>query len=97
MTRMAVDKALHYALVTGFLVTVAGLFLALTLSVKAMILAARVAMPSSLGLCTYFLPSDAPLMVSTIVTMRVSVSVYRWTVETLGAYLPRWDRMGMRI
>lgn len=87
--RMAIDRAFQYALVTGFLVAVAGLFLALTISMKALILGARVAMPASMGAVTYFLPPSLPTMFGAIVTLRVSVAVYRWSVATLAAYLPK--------
>lgn len=95
--RMAVDRAFHYALVTAFLFTCATLFLALTVTVKAAVIGARVAMPDTLGMATFFLPPSTPVMFSTIVTVRVSVALYNWTVTTLAAYLPAWDRMGMRI
>lgn len=86
--RVAFDRAMHYALVTAFVVAVAALFLALTVSVKALILGARVAMPNSLAIATFFLPGSIAQIIASIVTARVSVGVYRWTVATMAAYLP---------
>lgn len=88
VARLAVERAFHYALVTGFLVATAALFLALTISVKALVFGARVAMPDTLGQATYFLPPSMAQIFATIVTARVSISVYRWTVATMSAYLP---------
>lgn len=88
LLRVAADRAFHYALVTAFLVASTGLFLTLTLTVKALILGARAAMPANMSAFTYFLPSDINVIFATIVTLRVSVAVYRWTVSTMSAYLP---------
>ena len=86
--RVAIDRAFQYALITGFLVASASLFLALTLTVKAAILGARVAMPQSLGMATFFLPASISQILATVVTVRVSSAIYRWTVSTMSAYLP---------
>lgn len=86
--RVAVDRALHYALVTGFVIASAALFLAMVLAVKALIFGARVAMPGSLGQATYFLPGSISQIFATIATARVSAAVYRWTVSTMSQYLP---------
>jgi len=86
--RVAFERAMHYALVTAFVVSSAGLFLTLTLAVKAAILGARVAMPQTLGMATFFLPGSIAQIFATIVTVRVAAGIYRWTVATLSAYLP---------
>jgi len=86
--RVAFERAMHYALVTAFIVASAGLFLTLTLAVKAAILGARVAMPQTLGMATFFLPGSIAQIFATIVTVRVAAGIYRWTVATLSAYLP---------
>lgn len=88
MARMVYERALHIALVTGFLIAASALTVTLSLTIKALILAARVSMPSILVAGTYFLPSNINVIFSLIVTIRVSVSLYRWTVSTLAAYLP---------
>jgi len=93
--RMAFEKAINYALITGFLVAAAALFLAVTLSIKAAILGARVSMPGSLGMATFFLPASISQIFAFIVTARVSSSVYRWTVNTMAAYLPHNPRTGL--
>jgi len=93
--RMAFEKAINYALITGFLVAASALFLAVTLSIKAAILSARVSMPGSLGMATFFLPASISQIFAFIVTARVSVAVYRWTVNTMAAYLPHNPRTGL--
>jgi len=93
--RMAFQQAMHYALVTGFLVAAASLFVALTITIKAAILGARVAMPQSLGIATFFLPASIGQILAFIVTARVSVALYRWTVRTMSAYLPITPRSMM--
>ncbi len=86
--RVAFEKAMQYALVTAFVVASAALFVTLTVSVKALILGARVTMPHSLGIATFFLPPSIGQIFATIVTVRVAASIYRWTVATMSAYLP---------
>jgi hypothetical protein len=86
--RVAIDRAFQYALVTAFIVASTGLFLALTLTIKAAILGARITMPQSLGAATFFLPGSTAQLFGLVVTLRVSASVYRWTVATMSAYLP---------
>ena len=93
--RVAFDLAVRYALITGFLVASAGLFLALTLAVKTMVLGARVAMPGTLGVATFFLPGSSGQLFGLVVTVRVSSSIYRWTVATMGSYLPHNPRTGL--
>ena len=93
--RMAFAQAMHYALVTGFVVAAGALFVALTLAVKAAIFGTRVAMPNSLGVATFFLPASIGQIFAFIVTARVSVGLYRWTVSTMAAYLPITPRSMM--
>jgi hypothetical protein len=95
ITRVAFDKAINYALITGFIVAASGLFLALVLTTKTVIFGARIAMPASLGAATYFLPPSLPVMVSAITTFRVSAAIYRWTVQTMSAYLPHDPKHGL--
>jgi len=93
--RMAFERAINYALITGFLVAAAALFLGVTVSIKVAILTARVSMPSSLGMATFFLPASISQILAFIVTARVSHAVYRWTVNTMAAYLPGNPRQGL--
>ena len=95
MGRFAFETALRYTLITGFIGVAAALFLALTLSVKAAIFGARVAMPASLGMVTYFLPASISQIFAFIVTLRVSAALYRWTVSVMSAYLPSNPRHGL--
>lgn len=95
MGRFAFERAVTYALVTAFLVAAAALFLTLTVTVKAAILGARVAMPQTLGMATFFLPASIAQILSSIVTVRVSMSLYRWTVNTMAAYIPHNPRTGL--
>jgi len=93
--RVVFERAIHYALITGFLIASAALFVALVVAVKTLILGARVAMPQTLGLATFFLPPSISQIFATIVTVRVSASVYRWTVSTMAAYLPANPSQGL--
>lgn len=51
-------------------------------------------MPANMSAFTYFLPSDINVIFATIVTLRVSMAVYRWTVSTMSAYLPNVGNFG---
>jgi len=93
--RMAFERAINYALITGFLVAAAALFLGVTVAIKAAILGARVAMPGSLGMATFFLPASISQVLAFLVTARVSHAVYRWTVNTMAAFLPGNPRQGL--
>jgi len=95
MGRFVFERAVTYALLTAFLVASAALFLALTMAVKSAILGARVSMPQTLGVATFFLPGSIAQILSIIVTVRVSASVYRWTVNTMSAYIPHNPRTGL--
>ena len=95
--KMVYEKAVRVALVTAFLVAAAALTLSVSLTIKALILGAQIAMPNSLGLATYFLPHNLNQILGLIVTIRVSAALYRWTVATMAAYTPTWNSMGMRI
>lgn len=88
MARMVYERALHITLVTAFLVAASSLTVGLALGIKAAIYAARITMPPILAAGTYFLPSNINVILALIVTARVSISLYRWTVSTLAAYLP---------
>lgn len=88
MTRLIYEKAVQYALITAFLVAAAALTITISLSIKAAVLAAQVAMPSTLGMATYFLPSNINQIFGLIVTIRVSTALYRWTIATMAAYTP---------
>lgn len=86
--RMVYARAVQYALITGFLVVAAGMTLGIAVTIKALIFAAQVALPNSLGLFTYFLPSNINIIFGLIVTIRVAHSLYRWSVTTLKYYIP---------
>ena len=88
VTRFAFEKAIQSALITGFIVAATALFLGVTLSIKTLIFSARIFMPNSLGLATFFLPSNINTVFAIIFTARVSRSLYNWTVSVMSAYLP---------
>lgn len=94
LKRFVLEKATQYTLITMYIGTVFALFLALTLSMKAMVLGARIWMPSTIGMVTWFLPKSLPQIFATIVTFRVSVAIYRWTIQVIGAYMPYRGSMG---
>lgn len=95
--RMAYEKAVQYALITAFLVAAATAMVTLSLAVKAAIFGLQVAMPNSLGLATYFLPSNINQIFAYIVTLRTSRFIYRWTVSTMSAYLPHDPKHGLML
>lgn len=95
VSRMVFEKAVQYALITAFLVAAAALTVTVSLSIKAAIFAARVAMPNSLGMATYFLPGNINTVFAIIFTMRVSMALYRWTVATMSYYLPSKTGAGL--
>lgn len=82
-THTAYKMALHYARVVAFIIVAGSLFLALSLAIKAAILAARVAMPDSLGQATYFLPGNINTIFALFVTLRVSAALYQWTLRNV--------------
>lgn len=88
MARMVYERALQITLVTAFLVAASSLTVGLAIGIKAAILAVRITMPPILAAGTYFLPSNINVVLALIFTARVSMSLYRWTVATLAAYLP---------
>lgn len=94
VAKMAYEKAVHYAMITAFVIAAFGLFLTLTLTVKALVLGARVAMPESLGQATYFLPASIGQIFGAIVTARVGLSLYQWTVSSMKAYVPSIGNFG---
>lgn len=93
--KMAYEKAIQWVFVSAFLVAAASLTVGLSLAIKALIISARISMPSSLGMATYFLPSNVNTVFSIIVTLRVSAALYRWTVATMGAYVPGNPNTGL--
>ena len=86
--RMVYEKAVHYALVTAFVVAAGALTVGLAASLKAAIFAVQIGMPNSLGAATYFLPSNINIIFGMIITIRVSNFLYRWTMSTMAAYVP---------
>lgn len=88
MSRMIYERALQITLVTGFLIAISALTVSLAIGIKVAILAVRITMPGIISAGTYFLPSNINVVLSLIVSARVSVALYRWTVATLSYYLP---------
>lgn len=88
MQRMVYEKAIRYALITAFLVTASGLFLGVSLTIKAAVLALQYTMPASLVMVTFFLPSNINQILAAIVTVRVARTLYALTINTIRAYLP---------
>jgi len=88
ITKMVYEKAVQFAFVTAFLVAAGALTVSISLSIKATIIAAQIYLPPPMAVATYFLPNNVNQVMALIVTIRVSVSLYRWTVSTLAAYVP---------
>lgn len=88
VSKMIYERAVAFALTTAFIFTAISLTLGISLSIKALIIGARITMPGSLGLATFFLPPNINTVFGIIVTVRVSRALYRWTIETFSAYVP---------
>ena len=73
--------------VTAFVVASAGFFVTVSLALKVAVLALQIAMPNSLGLATYFLPSNINLIFSTIVLVRVHLVLYTWLKTQMILYV----------
>ena len=95
MQRMVYERAVHIALVTAFLVAAGALTVTLSVTIKALVLSARTNLPSFIAAGTYFLPSNLNVILSVIITARVSVALYRWTVATFASYLPGSPSIGL--
>jgi FlaA1/EpsC-like NDP-sugar epimerase len=95
--KMLYEKAVRYALITAFLVAAAALTVTTSLMLKATILGIQIAMPNSLGMVTYFLPSNINQIFGAIITIRLSTLLYRWTVNTMSAYVPNNPRHGLML
>lgn len=86
VARETYKTALHYARITAFVIVAGSMMLTVSLSIKAAIFAARVAMPSSLGMATYFLPGNINTVLAIFVTLRVSAALYAWTLRNVKIY-----------
>lgn len=78
--------AKRIALASGYILVSAALFGVMAASVKAAVLGVRVLMPVSMSAFTYFLPSSINLFLASLVTVRLTHFVWRWTVANLGVY-----------
>lgn len=78
--------AQRIALVTGYILASAALFLAVSAAIKTAVLAVRVVMPPILVQATYFLPPSINSFVASIVVIRLTYFVWRWTTSNLAAY-----------
>lgn len=94
-TKFIYERAIQITLVTAFLVAASGLFLTVSISIKTAVLALRMSMPPVMVMGTFFLPSNLNQIIATIVTIRVAVALYRWTVGVLAAYLPQSPNVGL--
>lgn len=89
--RFLAEKWAYRAVIgTAFVVAVGGLTVAMATAVKAIVVAARVMMPSSLGASTYFLPSNINIIIGAYVSARLIVYVYEWTLKNM----ERWFMAG---
>ena len=89
--RFMAEKWAYRALIgTAFVVAVGGITVTMAIAVKALVVAARVAMPSSLGASTYFLPSNINFIIGTYISARLVVYTYEWTLKNM----ERWFMAG---
>jgi len=78
--------AQRIAIASAAILLAATLTLAMASAIKGLIVAARVTMPNTLGLATYFLPSDINVLVSVFVTIRVTHFIWSWTMKNLARF-----------
>lgn len=80
---VAAKWAWRITLGTGIVLAVAGITVGMAVAVKALIIGARVTMPSSLGASTYFLPSNINIIIAAYITFRLVYFVYQWTLKNM--------------
>lgn len=68
------------------------LFIGLVIFVKTAVIAVRMSMPPILAKATFFLPPNLPVILSTVITVRLSIAVYRWTRRNLDIYAEVKDK-----
>lgn len=82
--RVMAEKWAYRAVVgTAFVVAVGGITVAMAGAVKALVIGARIAMPSSLGASTYFLPSNINIIIGAFISARLVVYIYEWTLKNM--------------
>lgn len=89
--------ARRVALGTALIVVYSATFVALVASIKTAVMGARYVMPAILAQSTYFLPSNLPVILATIVTVRVSIVIYRWTITNMSVYASHGSGYGSLI
>lgn len=82
---LALRYAARLALAVGMVLALAGITLAVSLTIKGMIYGAQMAMPASLGAATYFLPNNINTIIGVYVAMRVVWYLYHWTYDRVVA------------
>lgn len=89
--RFMAEKWAYRAIIgTAFVLAVGAITVGMAAAVKALVVGARVLMPSSLGASTYFLPSNINLIIGAYISARLVVYVYEWTLKNM----ERWFMAG---
>lgn len=78
--------ARNIAIFSAFIVVSTGLTLAMAYSIKALLVGARVLMPSMLASATYFLPSNLNLIFSLFITIRLTHFIWRWSMRNFSKF-----------
>lgn len=78
--------AKRIAIVTGYLLASAALFLGMSGAIKAVVLGLRVSMPPMMAAVTYFLPSNINSFIAALVTVRLTHFIWKWTQSNLSVY-----------
>lgn len=68
---------------TAFVLAASAVTVAMSVAIKALVWAARVSMPSSLGAFTYFLPSNINQIIAVYVSVRLVYFIWQWTLKNM--------------
>lgn len=85
-TVFAFKLARNLAVATAAIALAGGLTVGMILGLKVAVIAARFAMPNSLGAATFFLPSNLYIIIPLIVTVRLSHFLWQWSMKNLTKY-----------
>jgi hypothetical protein len=89
MSYFAYRKAFELTVISGFLVVAGAMTVGIAVTIKALVIGLRMTLPDILSASTYFLPNNINQFLAAVITLRVSVFLYRWTLQTLNYYLPK--------
>ena len=86
LTHFVWRTAIKILVVTGFVVAVAGFFLSMTVGLKALVIGARLVLPTALQQVTYFLPANCNQVFALLITARCTVFLFKWSASVMKMY-----------